>query len=245
LIVTGITALQGARAIIRRGLDLPSGAAIDNVNLAGPEGFAPSSRTMTINGTFVGGDALSYAFNYLTTPACVENRIAGVAAGTSNAFNAMPPEVQVPDDFHKIVVTSASFSATRTSSLAFRAAANRTVTLPAALGTAVVFNTGSTAYRRLGVTVVSIPAVYNGPVTFTYSYAAQSMTVAATIAYTGTNNIQLTMPDFTAIAGWSPVFAIPAGLQVAWRLSAEGASTPGSRCTEGRTAVQASRSGVF
>jgi hypothetical protein len=55
-----------------------------------------------------------------------------------------------------------------------------------------------------------------------------SWLLAATREYIGTDDVELTIPDFTGTAGWDPdAWALEAGVQTDWFFSASGWSADG------------------
>jgi hypothetical protein len=244
LVAIGNTAI-GARALMRRDLDPPANSALDPVDLTSPESFSVQTRNITINIGLVAGEALNYAYNYLTTASCTENRLASGASSTVQPFNGFPDAVQRADDFHEFQVLAISPIATRSMSVAFRTANNRTMVVPANPTGPNVTSLSHPTMTRLQATFTSLPNPYNSAVTLNYRYNSQSVTVTATNAYTGFVGIVVTTPDLTGISGFQPEWAIPAGVPVLWRLTAAGASVAGPRCTDGRSTVQYLRTGSF
>ncbi|HEX7937467.1 MAG TPA: hypothetical protein VF483_00665, partial [Gemmatimonadaceae bacterium] len=100
-------------------------------------------------------------------------------------------------------------------------------------------------YVRLQTTIGSIPAAYNGSTSLTYKFGTQTVSISGTTGYTGFSNITLQMPDFSAVSGFQTSFAIPNNAAGFWRLALSGASSAGSRCTEGRSTFGFIKTGAF
>jgi hypothetical protein len=235
--------VSGFRGLIRRDLNLANGSALDPVELTSTEGFGLVPRNLTTTIGLLAGESLSYNYNYLTTPACVENRIAAGAGSTVQTLNTFPEDAQRAGDFHEYAIAAISPAGTRSVSVAFRTSANRTVAMPVTPTAANVFTQLNQNMMQLRASVTSIPIQYNGTISLSYRQGTQSNTVSATTAYTGLTNINLIMPEFLGMSGFDQAWVIPSGSLVLWRLSFDGANLIGPRCTEGRTAVSYVRTG--
>jgi hypothetical protein len=100
------------------------------------------------------------------------------------------------------------------------------------------------SYLREQATFGGIAPSYNTSVSLRYTEGRHTMTVTASIAYAGSNNPTVTMPDLSGIAGWQNSYAYATGAAGTWFASADG-SNGGAPCTEGRSAYNATTSGTL
>ncbi len=240
LIVFGSALNFGLRAIIVRDMNPVSGSSLGNIALGGADGTNAAFAGLTVPNN--GAETISHTMNYLTTGACEETLL---YSSTSFGLNGIPASLQRVDDFHELIVSSAGAGTVRTSSVVFHSLAARTVTLPTAVGAPAVTTVSGAAYKQLRASIGTIPSVYNGSSTLTYSQGARSMSVSASVAYTGSTGIVLTMPDFSAVSGWSASYALSSSASGNWAVVLDGSNGAAPRCTEGRTQVTSRRTGAY
>jgi hypothetical protein len=100
-------------------------------------------------------------------------------------------------------------------------------------------------YKALQAVVSSMPAVYNGTVSFRYTAGTRAMSISASMGYVGTGAVVLAMPDFGAVPGWPNGAAIGTGESGTWNYSVDGTSGPGALCTDLGTTVFNNQQGTF
>lgn len=176
------------RGLIRRDVDLPDGASLGTINLAGPDAFIPIQRTLTVSGV-LGTENLGYAVSYLTAATCTVNSLISRVGG-SFIYGVPDP---VP-----------------------RAGRDNELDSP----------------------------VYSSS-TLRISDGVRSMVVNATSGYTGALAVILSTPDLSGVSGWPSALAIASGAHGNWMVTANGASSTASLCTEGMRTILASQSGTF
>ncbi|HEY6827309.1 MAG TPA: hypothetical protein VI259_10640, partial [Gemmatimonadaceae bacterium] len=236
--------LATGRAYIARDIDVPRTMSLGVVELAGPNGFGVSRAGVNVIGP-VSGDALVQSMSYLTTAACTVNPLYSnpFFGALSSQTLGFPESVQRPTDFHLMTVTANRPGEVRTTTLTFHTFGNVTLTLPALL-TVPAIDVLPGPYLRERATFSAIPANYNSSVALRYTDGRHVMQVAASIAYAGTSNPVLAMPDLSSVAGWQNSYAYAAGAAGTWFASADG-SNGGAPCTEGRTTYNATVSGTL
>jgi hypothetical protein len=105
--------------------------------------------------------------------------------------------------------------------------ADRTVTIGPALGAANVTIGATSPYPRPRA-VHTLQPEYNKLLTFTGGQAQATFLIMATGAYVGgSGTFDETLPDFSAVTGWSNTWAPVTGSQLSWTLLASGWSLSG------------------
>ena len=157
----------------------------------------------------------------------------------------MPALQQRASDLHGLSLTALTgTSAFRTVIEYFNLLANRTVALPAALPVPTVAALGG-LYKRLQFQFV-MPAEYAQSASVLYADAATSHSVAvfATVAgYLAGQSVNLSVPDFSAVAGWNNTWAPATAATVNWTATGAGSNvvTP---CTSNGRVVAGSQTGT-
>ncbi len=236
--------LATGRAYIARDIAVPPTTSLGVVELGGPNGFGVSRAGVNVVGP-VNGDGLVQSMSYLTTAACTvnplySNSFFGALSAQTLGF---PPSVQRPTDFHMMTVTANRIGQVRTTTLTFHTFANVTLTLPPLLTTPTL-DVLPGPYLRERATFSTIPAIYNSSISLRYTEGRHVMQVTASIAYAGSNNPVLAMPDLSGVAGWQNSYAYATGAAGSWSTSADG-SNGGVPCTEGRATYNATVSGTL
>jgi hypothetical protein len=236
--------LATGRAYIARDIDVPSTASLGVVELAGPNGFAVSRANVNVVGP-VSSDGLVQSMSYLTTAACTVNPL--YSNSLFGAFSAQtlgfPESVQRPTDYHMLTITASRAGQVRATTLTFHSLTNVTLALQALLTTPAL-EVVAGPYLRERATFGAIPAGYNSSVSLRYTEGRHVMGVTASIAYAGSSNPVLTMPDLSGVTGWQSAYAYTPGAAGTWSASADG-SNGGAPCTEGRTTYNATLSGTL
>jgi hypothetical protein len=232
----------GLRGYLRRDIDLPSGGVLEPVDLLGVGSFAPLRTTLSV--LLNQNDQVSHSMSYLTTAGCTVNPLYANVSGTTSLMSGVPAPLQRPGDLHLVTVTASGFRRTRVATLAFHIMQGRSVILPPLLVVPTV-STLPAGYLTLQAVVSSIPAVYNGTVSFRYTAGTRAMSISASMGYVGTGAVVLAMPDFGTVPGWPNAAAIGTGESGTWNYSLNGTSGPGALCTDLGTTVFNNQQGTF
>jgi hypothetical protein len=245
------TTTDGARAltgiILRRGIDLPDGGRLPDLDFASAEAFAPASAQLTLVGGTVG---VVGNLTLLTSHgAMVLDTRADDPTATTRSYLAIPESRLLLGDLqHLQLFTDGNDHAGRTADVYFRAPVDRTVTFGAPLDPPTITAAASTPSPRLrahfssqddyGV-VTSIvyqqtfnPTVIN--VVMTGKYAERS------------GGYDLVVPDLSAVPGFDPGWTLRTGTQIGWSAERVGGTVPFGPSTaygDGMHAVSAFRSG--
>lgn len=246
---TGTGPATPDRVIIRRGVNLATGAAIPVLDFATSEAVALATNTVTVTGA-AAGDVTSAFTDFVTRPTGGPETFAFISsidvAGGSGTFSAVPASLTIAGDMHSLFVMSGPSAGgeSRGAATFFRSTANKSVALGAPLSTPTVTQAATTPYVRLRGQLAS-QADYGDQVMFNFSQSTRSASLSATAGYLGATPAtwDLTMPDFSAIAGWQNTWALqPGAVTVDVSASSAGASVVGLTPADGTTYKTATRS---
>jgi hypothetical protein len=238
----GATLRAGVRGLIRRDQNIADGGSVGVVDLAN-EGFAPPRAIVTIVGTLTGEQWL-HSMTYLTTAACTANPLYSTPGAVALMYG-FPDSLQRPDDYHMISVSGLTATSARTSSYVFHTmTSNRNYALPTA-PTSPAVATGPGAFKRLVLTIASVPSMYNQNVFLNYRDGRNAMTVIASIAYTTNVGINLSIPDLSGVSGFPLGAVLASNASGRWTAGADGTRTSGSLCSEGAGTNSWRLTGVF
>ena len=250
----------GDRGVIIPALNPVNGGSVGNVDFTGSFSFTPATSTITVNGVGT-GETVTQAMNYLTGPACSSGGTLGspgqVTAGSFTAYG-VPSDRQPADGGLHTLTLSGTFPllGTRSVTESFTTLGARTVALPPALAAPTVSLLAG-PYKRLrfqytlpseynGITIVAISdAVPAAPPSFRAMRAqlqddAKGISLFATPEYLGGLVVDLSVPDFSSVNGWTNIWAPASSAVVVAPLFATGANSLGTCANNGR-AVFASR----
>jgi hypothetical protein len=208
------------RVVIARGLNPANGGSLGTVDFTGAGSSTAAVASIALAGG-VGGETYSQSMFYQTGAACVSGVLysIGTFGGASFFAYGVGAASQVATDFHALTVTAINGSnAFRVVTQYNHTLAARTLTLPSQLGTITASDAGGGHYERL-MLVTTLPADLNSSVVATYTDATvtgKSGTIIATAAWLGTLSVSLTLPDFSALAGWSDAWAPATGDSLDW-----------------------------
>ena len=233
------------RMFLARGLNPANGGSIGTVDYTGAGSFAPAAATMTLVGA-VGGETVAHSMFYYTGAACVAAPLYSASPVTPPTFTAYGNTGAPATDFNNISVIAINGStAFRATSESFHTFAARNVTLPSALGTVTASDAGG-PYKRLMV-VTTLPADLNSSVVATYTdntVTGKAGTIIASAGWLGGLAVSLTLPDFSALAGWSNAWAPATGDNLTWSFSGATASLT-SICQEGARIASSTKTGTI
>jgi len=233
------------RVFLARGLNPASGGSLGTVDFTGTGSFAVTPGTITLAGT-LSGETYSQSMFYLTGASCVLSVLYPIGPFSASPFTAygIGTANQAATDLHRLTVTAIQGTTDfRFVTEDFKNIGNRTLTLPSALGAVTASNAGGPYKRPMVVT--TFPAELNSSAVMVFSdqtVAGKAGSIVASAAWLGGLNVSLTLPDFSALAGWSNAWAPATGDQVQWTLSGSGTNLT-SACQEGGRLVSSTKTG--
>ncbi|MEO8095408.1 MAG: hypothetical protein ABI632_10795, partial [Pseudolysinimonas sp.] len=240
------------RGFFDRGLNPADGGSFPNpVDYTGANSFAAAAASVTVTGT-VGGETLIQGMSYYTgtgSNACTPSSLYAGALPAGSTFIAygVPAANQVGTDYHSLslisIVTGSGTSRTLQEDFQnLTTRAGSPFALPAALAPTVTVAGGP--YKRLSVNI-NRPAEYNNIAIFSYAdnvTTNETVSMTATAAYLGGSTVTLTVPDFSALAGWSNAWAPSSSDGVDWTFFTFGQT--GTACQNGHRVVSGSQTGT-
>ena len=235
------------RVFLARGLNPASGGSLGTVDFTGAGSFAVTSGTITLAGG-AGGETYSQGMFYLTGPSCVPSILYSIGPFAASPFTAygIGTANQAATDLHRLTVTATQGTTDfRTVTENFKTIGTRTLTLPSVLGPVTASNAGGPYKRPMLVT--TFPAELNSSAVMVFSdqtVAGKAGSIQASAAWLGGLNVSLTLPDFSALGGWSNAWAPATSDQVTWTLSGSN-STLTSACQEGGRLVASTKTGTI
>jgi hypothetical protein len=244
------------KGIIRRNLNLANNAVIPTLDFSASEAFTPASATVTMaNG---GSDLLSLALGYFTANGSSGSFTAGIPSNTaSQTYYGVPAANQATGDFHAliasaIVLSGSSASQIRSATKFFKTVADQTITFGAVPNAPTITTVATSPVARLRAQW-SVQTDYNKLFTINYSQTAggvaRQVNIMATAAGLGGNptSVDVTIPDFSTVAGFDTNWGLKTGTAVSWQTNASGwtfASNPfGSTPVEGGVVLSGAKIG--
>jgi hypothetical protein len=243
------------KLIIRRGVNAASNSTLPVLDFGSSEAFDPAQANLTIGnlGTDVGFTLTSY--------------FTATGSGTSGAalstfpspgsgpfkYYGVPANKQIAGDLHlAIAFALPSLTATdqsRFGALFFKDPTDRTVTLGGAFPVPTITTAATAPYVRFRAQG-SLPTEYNQFLSISYTQGQAGRTASITASQNwlaGANSYDLSIPDFSGVAGWDNNWGLKAGQATDW--SVTGYSFTGSFLTstptEGSTFKGGTRSGTI
>jgi hypothetical protein len=220
------------------------------------EAFDPVQANLTIGN--IGSDLALVLTSYFTAAG---SGASGATVGGSFLPSAgpfkyygVPASKQAAGDLHlALALAFPSLSTTdqfRVAALYFKDPTDRTVTLGAALPTQTITAAATTPYVRFRATG-PLPAEYGKlvEVSFTQSSAGRTASITLTEGYlAGAATYDVTIPDFTGVAGWDSNWGPKAGASTEWEVFTYGFTGIGLGSlfpVEGATFKGAARTGTI
>lgn len=230
---TNLTTFQTVvdKLIIRRNVNAAAGSTLPVLDFNAAEAFAPAEANITVGN--LGGDAaiLSTSFVTATTGAVGASLFSGFGLGAGPfKYYGVPTAQQAASDMHFAFVVAAPTSETATTArftgLFFKAPTDRTVTLGDNLPTQTISAAATTPYVRFRATG-SLTTAYNKfvEVVFSQSTAAvyRFVAIGATSGYLdNATTYDLTVPDFSGVAGWDNNWGPKTGVLTEWTVTGAG-----------------------
>jgi len=218
-----------ARFIVRREIDLPSGAAIPNLDFESAEAFDAVTANVGIEN--LGGDAAVNLTSLVTTHGSFSLPFASRVATATQPYVALPAGKLLSSDLQQLHISTNDSATTRTADVFFRTPGDRTVTM----GDRIVRPTisaiaGSTANGALRLRARFVPqSDYDRQTSVVYEQSATStfVVVAMTSAYAVlSGGYDLDVPDLAAAAGFDASWALHPGVRIDWTASRVGGTLP-------------------
>lgn len=229
------------RVIIRRDLNLPNGGSVGNLDFAAAEAVAVAPATLTVNG-LIGTEGMLETMTLLSRATCDAAWLYQTGAtGAVHQIYGVPASLLRPTDFHTIRISASNPTGSRYVEESFRGMADRTLTLGGRLDPVAVSILPGTYKRLEGV--FGLPLVYNVDARLYYiqtSGIPRAVDLVATPGWVASTTATLTMPDFSAVTGWSDTWAPSTALATRWTITATGRDGPGNRCRDGARLTGAS-----
>jgi hypothetical protein len=217
------------RVIVRRGLDLPTGATIPDLNFAAAESFPPTAATATITGA-PDGSTLVLLSSFLTPTAIALLQVTESATTPISLF-FVPADKMQPGDLHEVYVdaTEATGSIGQGQVDYVAAVGDRSIALGPALAAATVTMHGSGEYSRPRATFASqseYATVALARFVQATLGASVFVTLVASDAYHGgaPTTWDLAVPDFTGTAGFNAAWMLRPGVSTQYLTQAMGGS---------------------
>jgi hypothetical protein len=250
---TPATTRRALRMILRRGITIAAGGAIPVLDFGAAESFAPSTANVTITGLGASDTAFvttAFAGVRGSTFGFLSTRLDYRSTSGAVPYEAVPAANLNTGELNQLY-TSANTGGTPTSTrYAFeyvRAATDRTIALGAELTVPTVTKVATTPYARMR-TQLATQAEYARYLTSSYTQASLNRTTFVTVtgAYTGGTAWDVTVPDFSALAGWSNTWGLQNGTPITWMITGQGGANYyfDTALADGQTSRAASRSSV-
>ena len=212
------------KLIIRRGVNATNNSTLPVLDFGSAEAFDPVQGNLTIGN--IGADLAIVLTSYFTAAG---SGAAGATVGGSFIpgtgpfkYFGVPASKQIAGDLHLALAIAfpglTSTDQARVAALYFKDPTDRTVTLGAALGAQTVSAAATTPYVRFRATG-PIPAEYGKilDLQFIQGTAARSVHITATEGYiAGAATYDITVPDFSGVAGWDNNWGPKVGSETEW-----------------------------
>ena len=202
------------RVIVRRSVNLNSGATIPALDFSATEALAPTATLATITG-YANSDNTSVLvdFSTATTPFHPLFTRTGLSSNTVTIYG-IPGSLTQPGDAHVLTVRglSSTGNSYRVSEQYYRDAVDRFVTLGAALNAPAVTTIPGTGPLRLS-TSLQAQTDYPSFANATHSQSGHVFSVTGTAAYFGgvPATWVLDVPDLSAVNGFSTSYGLLSG----------------------------------
>ena len=214
------------KLIIRRGVNAGNNSTLPVLDFGSAEAFDPVQGNLTIGN--IGTDLAIVLTSYFTAGG---SGAAGATVGGSFIpgagpfkYYGVPASKQAAGDLHLALAIAfpglTSTDQARVAALYFKDPTDRTVTLGAALGAQTISAAATAPYVRFRATG-PIPAEYGKllELEFSQGTAARTVSIAATEGYlAGAATYDITVPDFSGVAGWDNNWGPKTGSQTEWQV---------------------------
>lgn len=240
------------KLIVRRTPSLPDSTAIPVLDFDSDEAFAPAVANVTIDGLAPEGAQILTKLVTANSQNII-SFLSNSATAVTRSYNALPESKLAPSDLQQLIVsghTTAELTI-RSASLYFRAPVDQTIALgPAAAAPAI--SVSARAPALLLRSVIPPQTVYDRFASMNYQQGSTLVSVAMTARYSSLSNrgYDLSIPDFSGVAGFDPQWALRADATggIFWTETRIGGTLgfgAGVVPTSGAFSRSATRSGTF
>ena len=242
----------GDRSLIRRDINTAAIAAGGSIgatlDFTGTLESAAAATAAIAIGNLTGGEGIFHGMFYYTRASCDGGLLYGGAnAGTVTSITGygVPAVQQAPTDYHGIFIQALGTApnlTVRTVTEYFQPLVARTVNLPTPVPS-LTPSVLSGAYKRLRFQF-TLPSDLNTSLLLSYTDDdGQAVIISATVAgFLGGSGVDLSVPDFSAVAGWNNSWVPGPTESVQWSALASGGTTT-NPCAGGRM-VTSTRNGT-
>lgn len=238
-----------SRLLLKRGVDSTSGRSLGTLDLAGGTSFAPASGSITVTAP---NDATISGQNLFTTAtgSSASFTMPSLSSGVATAYQGVPLAQLIASDLQQVIVTQAvGTTILRSMSRYTREPTTVTnFTMPADPAVPTVTAVGGSAYSR-ATAAGTVPATFNTRVLVSFNQTTTSRrwdTFATTAGRTSANSYSFTLPDFSAVLGWTNAWALSAGsVNVTGTFFGQTGANPDGTPTTGTTLFTIGRQTTF
>jgi hypothetical protein len=209
------------RVILRRGLDLPSGSVIPELNFAAAEAFAPAAASATVTNV-ANGSTVSIQSSLLTATATLGLLQFSQTSTMPVSLYFVPADKMVATDLHEIYADATQAGNTGQGYVEYSTTVgDRTIALGAPIPAPAVTMQASGAYSRPRVVFASqseYPSVVLARFLQSGLSSSVFVTLVASDAYHGATptNWDIAVPDFSGAPGFNNTWMLRPGLSTAY-----------------------------
>lgn len=215
-VLSNLSTSTASRLFLRRGVDQASGTSLGTLDMFGANSFVPATSQLTVTAPNDGSILAQTEFTTatgsgatITTPQ--------LSSGVAATYQGVPEASMVTSDVQLVRVTqNVSASLSRFLVRYIRGPAAVSVSMPSDPGAPTVAAISGATYPRATISG-SLPAAFNGPLTFTLQQSSRSRLVeisATPAGRTGTTDYSLSIPDLSGVTGWQSTWALGSGATV-------------------------------
>jgi len=244
------------KMIIRRGVNAANNSTLPVLDFGSTEAFDPVQANLTIGN--IGSDLALVLTSYFTSAGSGSSgaTLGGSFLPSAGPFKyyGVPAAKQAAGDLHlALAIAFPNLNTTdqlRVAGLYFKDPTDRTVTLGAALPAQTITAAATTPYVRFRATG-PVPAEYGKLVEVSYTQTSAGRTASITLTegyLAGAATYDVTIPDFTGVAGWDSNWGPKAGVATEWEVFTYGFTGIGLGSispVEGATFKGAARTGTI
>ncbi|MCC7052401.1 MAG: hypothetical protein IT355_03980 [Gemmatimonadaceae bacterium] len=248
-VLSNVAASTASRLYLRRDVNSATGTSLGALDLFGTHSFAPASAPLTVtapnDGTLLAQTEFTTANGSAATLTSPQ-----LSSGVAATYQGVPEAAMRATDVQLVRVSQSvtNSSLSRSTARYIRGPLALALTMPPDPGAPTVTPVTGYAYPRATVSG-ALPSAYNGRVEFLLQQPARfrAFALAATPAGRGSSTAySLSIPDFSALAGWQASWALSSGAATitssfagSANAAADGTPIPGT------TLVSVIRSGAF
>lgn len=233
------------RLIIRRDLNLADGDTLDPIKFDSTEAYPLVETAIPVIGLTGSELGVNWFETYNTGSSCDRSNLidANFTSDHTMFDELVPAALQRVTDLYGLVLSTDEGTSSRFAVQYYHDLSGKSLTLGAALPTPTV-TTLAGPYKRLQL-ALTLPADYNLLTDFRYQGGSSTVEIDASAAYFGSSTVSLSLPDFSALAGWSNSWAPGSAETGTWNVSATGGTSLTATCVEGGHLVQVQQGGTF